>query len=401
MTLFNECRIERHLITKYHPMFKICALYTRYSKDLYNHANYIVRQEFINNKRFIKYNELWKMMKTEESFKTIGSNSGQHTLKILERNWKSFFAAIKDWSKNPNKYLGRPKLPNYLDKNGQLVCMMTNMQTQIKDGYLYFAFKPFKPFNNLIKVSFKGKHMQTRIVPKNGYYVLEVVYEIELPFIKGESDRIISIDLGLNNLMTIQNNIGSKPIVINGKPLKAINNYYNMKKSFIQSELKKVNGLNRSDKLSQLTMKRDNKIDNYLHNASRYVVNYCIENGIDTVVIGKNDKWKQEFKNQRNFVQIPLEKLIHQLQYKLREIGIHVILTEESYTSKASFIDKDVMKKDVIFSGKRIKRGLYQCKDGKLINADVNGASNIMRKVFPNIFDGIKGVGLHPVIINL
>lgn len=401
MTVDYECRIERHLITKYHPMFKICALYARYSKDLYNHANYIVRQEFINNNHFVKYNELWKMMKTEESFKTIGSNSGQHTLKILERNWKSFFAAIKDWGKNPNKYLGRPKLPNYLDKNGQLVCMMTNMQTQIKNGYLYFAFKPFKPFNDLIKVNFKGKHMQTRIVPRKGYYVLEVVYEIELPSIKEESNRIIGIDLGLNNLMTIQNNVGFKPIVINGKPLKAINSYYNMKKSFIQSELKKINSKNWSNKLSHLTMKRDNKIDNYLHKASRYVVNYCIEHDIDTVVIGKNDKWKQEFKNQRNFVQIPLDKLIYHLQYKLREIGIHVILTEESYTSKASFINNDDMKKGAVFSGKRIKRGLYQCENDTLINADVNGASNIMRKVFPNIFDGTKGVGLYPVIINM
>ena len=394
-------RVERHIITKHHPMFKTCALYTRYSKDLYNHANYIVRKEFITNNNFIKYKELWKMMKTEESFKTIGSNSGQHTLKILERNWKSFFVAIKDWSKNPQKYLGKPKLPNYLDKEGQLVCVLTNMQSQIKNGYLYFAFTPFKPFNNLMKVQFNGKHMQTRIVPKKGYFVLEVVYEIEVPILKEESTKIIGIDLGLNNLMAVQNNVGLKPFVVNGKPLKAFNNYYNMKKSSIQSELKKVNGLDWSVKLNQLTMKRDNKIDDYFHNASRYIVNYCIENNIDTVVIGKNDKWKQEFKNQRNFVQIPLEKLINKLQYKLRDIGIKVILTEESYTSKASFIDNDEMKKDIEFSGKRVKRGLYQTNKGVLINADVNGASNIMRKVFPNIFDGIKGVGLHPVIINM
>ena len=397
----KENRTERHIITKYHPMFKICSLYTRYSKDLYNHANYIVRQEFIANNNFIKYNDLWKMMKTEESFKTIGSNSGQHTLKILERNWKSFFVAIKDWSKNPHKYLGKPKLPNYLDRNGQFICVLTNMQSQIVDGYLYFAFKPFKPFNNLIKVQFNGKHMQTRIVPKNGYFVLEIIYEIEVPVLNEESNRIIGIDLGLNNLMAVQNNVGLKPIVINGKPLKAFNNYYNMKKANIQSELKKVNDMDWSNKLNRLTMKRDNKIDDYFHNASRYIVNYCIENNIDTVVIGKNDKWKQEFKNQSNFVQIPLEKLISKLQYKLRDVGVKVILTEESYTSRASFLDKDEMKNDIEFNGKRVKRGLYQTNDDVLVNADVNGASNIMRKVFPNIFDGIKGVGLHPVIINM
>ena len=314
--MIKETRVEKHNITKSHPMFKICALYARYSKDLYNHANYIVRQEFINNNRFIKYGEMTKLMKAEESFKTIGSNSGQHTLKILERNWKSFFVAIKDWSKNPHKYLSKPKLPNYLDKNGMLTCILTNMQSQIKDGYLYFAFKPFKPFNNLIKVKFKGKHMQTRIVPKKGYFVLEVIYEIEVPVLKEESSRIIGIDLGLSNLMTVQNNVGLKPFVINGKPLKSFNNYYNMKKSSIQSELKKVNDKGWSNKLSKLTMKRDNKIDDYFHNASRYIVNYCVEYNIDTVVIGKNVKWKHGFKNQRNFVQIPLERLIYQLQYK-------------------------------------------------------------------------------------
>lgn len=383
-------------------MFKICDDYCKRSKNLYNHANFIVRQEFINNNNFLKYIDTQKIMKVEDSFKSIGSNSGQMTLKILEQNWKSFFVAIKDWSKHPEKYLGKPKLPNYLDKEkGRFVWVLTNVQSKVIDGYLKFTFKPLHPFNGLIKTNVIGKHMQTRIVPKDNYYVLEIVYQIEVPDESESENRILGIDLGLNNLMTIQNNFNEKPFVVNGKPIKSMNTYYNMKKSKMQSELKKVNDKNWSKGLARLTMKRDNKINDYLHMSSRYVINYCVAFEVDVVVIGKNDKWKQEFKRQSNFILVPFERLIHQLQYKLREVGIRVILTEESYTSKASFIDRDEMKKDVIFSGKRIKRGLYKMNAGKLINADVNGASNIIRKVFPNVFDGIEGVGLHPSIVNL
>lgn len=233
------------------------------------------------------------------------------------------------------------------------------MQSKIIDGYLNFSFKPLHPFNGLIKTNVTEKHMQTRIVPKDNYYVLEIVYQIEVPEESESENRILGIDLGLNNLMTIQNNFGEKPFVINGKPIKSMNAYYNMKKSKIQSELKKVNNKNWSKGLAKLTLKRDNKLNDYLHMASRYVVNYCVSFNVDVVVIGKNNKWKQEFKRQSNFIQVPFERLIHQLQYKLREVGVRVILTEESYTSKASFIDHDEMVKGAEFNGKRIKRGLF------------------------------------------
>lgn len=393
-------RTEKHCIGKYHPMFNICNEYCLKSKNLYNFANYHVRQSFINKNEYISYNDLWKIMKSEEPFKDIGSNSGQHTLKILERNWKSFFVAIKDWSKNPHKYLGKPKLPNYLDKEkGRFIWVLTNVQSKVINGELVFSFKPLKPYNGIIKTNVNGKHMQTRIIPKKGYYILEVVYQIDVPDVVKEPKRILGIDLGLNNLITTQNNFNEKPFIINGKPLKAMNNYYNKKSSAIQSELMKVNSKRWSHKLNGLLAKRDNKIESYMHNVSRWFVNYCLAMKTDTVVIGKNNGWKQE-NRMKNFVQIPFEKMIHQLQYKLEQVGIKVILTEESYTSKASFLDEDRLSKSV-FSGERIQRGLYKSSNGTLINADVNGAGNIIRKVFPNAFDGIEGVGLHPVIINI
>lgn len=400
-------RIEKHEINKCHPMFKICSDYCLKSKNLYNHANYVVRQEFINNRKYIPYKELWRIFKTEDSFKAIGSNSGQHTLKILAQNWKSFFVAIKDWSKHPDKYLGRPKLPNYLDKDkGRFVWVLTNMQSKIIDGYLKFSFKPLHPYNRMFKTKVQGKHMQTRVVPKNGYYVLEIVYELDLNIEFKEPKRILGIDLGLNNLITTQNNFGEMPIVINGKPLKSMNQYYNKKLDKLRSIAKKVNDLDYTHNMYKLTQKRNNKVDSYLHKVSKWILKYCLAFKIDTVVIGNNKKWKQNSKmnktNNRRFVQIPFDKLIHQLRYKLEQNGVKVILTEESYTSKASFIDQDEMKKDIEFSGKRIMRGLYKTTTGKLINADVNGAGNIIRKVFPNAFaNGIKGVDFHPSIVNL
>jgi putative transposase len=340
-------------------------------------------------------------MKEAEPFKEIGSNSGQQTLKILEQNWKSYFAAIRDYKVNPHKYFNKPKLPNYLDKeHGRFVWVLTNVQSKIINGELAFSFKPVKPFNGLIKTKVEGKHMQTRIVPKNGSYILEIVYQIEIPDAIVESNRILGIDLGLNNLITTQNNFGEKPFAINGKPIKSMNNFYNKKVSKIQSKLKKTNDRHWSNRLDKMLVKRNNKIDNYMHNATRWITDYCMTMKIDTVVIGKNKEWKQGLK-MKNFVAIPFEKLIEQLEYKLTENSIKVILTEESYTSISSFIDKDQLSKSK-FSGKRIKRGLYKSSNGTFINADVNGAGNIIRKVFPKSFeDGIEGVGLHPVIINI
>jgi putative transposase len=379
-------------------MFKVCDEYCLKSKNLYNYANYTVRQSFINSNEYKNYLVMQKLMKTEQPFTDIGSNSGQMTLKILEQNWKSYFAAIKDWSKNPHKYLGKPRLPNYLEKDGRFVWVLTNVQSKIIDERLVFSFKPVKEFNGLIKTKVIGKHMQTRIVPRKNLYVLEIVYEIEIPMVVIETKRTLGIDLGLNNLITTQNNFGEQPIVINGKPLKSINKFYNKKVSELRSQLDRTSNQNWSKRLSWITTKRMNKIDNYMHNATKWILNYCIAFKVDTVVIGKNKKWKQKLR-MKNFVQIPFEKLINQLKYKLTQNGIKAILTEESYTSKASFIDKDQPSRGV-FSGERIERGLYKTQSGLMINADVNGAGNIIRKVFPNAFaNGIEGVCLHPSII--
>lgn len=377
------------------------------SKNVYNYANYVIRQEFINTGKWIRYKNLTFQLKHSEPFKDLGSASSQYTLKMLDRNWKSFFSAIKDWKKHPSKYLGKPKIPKYKDKNGRYILELTNMQTNIRNGYLYFSWKPLKLFNNKIKTNVKGRLLQTRFVPKNNCYILEIVYEINTPDIKEkESKNICSIDLGINNFVTIVNNIGSIPIVINGREIKSYNQYWNKQLARYKSVLKKVNNKDWSNRLDKSTLKRYNKLNNFFHKASKQVIEYCKCLEIDTIVIGKNDGWKQNSKlckkvNQ-SFVQIPYVTFINMVKYKAEIQGIKVILIEESYTSGTSFLDEELPVKENYNKSRRIFRGLFKSNKGMIINSDVNAAYQIMKKVFPNVFsDGIEGIYLYPIIMNL
>ncbi|MCC5616237.1 transposase [Nostoc sp. CHAB 5836] len=241
------------------------------------------------------------------------------------------------------------------------------------------------------------------------HYILEVVYNVlVISENKLDKTKVAGVDLGLSNLAAITSNIEDfQPIIVNGNPLKSINQYFNKVKAKFQSIVKKGS----TKKIQKLSTKRNLKVDDYLHKASRFVVNHLIAHGIGTLVIGKNDTWKQDLnigkRNNQNFTQIPHERFVHQLKYKAELAGMKVILTEEFYTSKASFLDLDIIptyKKGIqhTFSGKRIQRGLYKSKSGKLINADVSGSYNIIKKAIPNAFsNGIEGVVVHPVRLNL
>ncbi|MED4357159.1 transposase [Geobacillus stearothermophilus] len=394
-------RVEQHQINSYHYLYHYCNDLCFKSKNLYNYANYIVRQEFINNNEWIRYNSLDKMLKHKQVYKELPAQTSQQILRLLDKNWKSFFKAIKDWSKNKEKYLGKPKLPKYKKKNGRNVVIFTNQQCKIKDGYIKFPKTDLK-----LKTKVIEGLQQVRIVPKGSIYVIEVVYKKEIPNMIRESNRVVGIDLGLNNFVTMVNNIGETPIVINGKGVKSINQYYNKQKAYFQSILKKQNGLNWSKRLEKLTLKRNNKIKDFMHKASRYVVDWCVKHNIDTIVIGKNDNWKQEVdlgkRLNQAFVQIPYDMFIEQLQYKCEEVGIKVVLTEESYTSGTSFLDGEAPTKENYNKNRRIKRGLFKSNKGILINADVNGAYQIIKKVSPKAFaNGVEGVGLHPVKLNV
>lgn len=344
-----------------------------------------------------------KMLQKTNEYKLLMSQSSQCTLQVLDKAWKSFFVSIKDYIKNPNKYLGRPKIPKYKNKNGRFTWFLKNNQTYIKDGYLNFRVRAMDGCK--FKTNVKGRLISVRFVPKGSIYVLEIVYETEVSEKFPDNKNVCSIDLGVNNFVTMVNNIGLQPIIINGKGLKSINQFYNKRKAKLQSSLKIRHNKNWSKALDSLTLKRNNKVKNFIHHASHYVVNYCKNNCIDTLVVGLNKTWKQECKlNDRvtqNFIYIPYDTLIQQLYYKCLNNNINFIITNEQYTSGTSFLDNEEPIKENYNKSRRTYRGLFQSNNGVSINSDVNGAFQIMKKVFPKIFiNGIEGC-LTPTIINL
>lgn len=399
-------RVEKHIIKSTNKYYNLLDEFCFKSKNLYNQANYIVRQEFINNGKWIRYNELDKILKKENNdydYRNMpSSTTSQQCLRLLDKNWNSFFRAIKDYNKNPNKYLGRPKLPKYKSKNGRNILILTNQNCKINKGIIKFP-KTFKGFYLKSKVN---SLQQVRFVPKDKYIIAEVVYRVDDVEELIDNGRYVGIDLGLDNFVTITNNCGLIPLVINGKGLKSMNQYYNKQMSHYKSIAKRVNKLDYTNRMRNLTLKRNNKVEDYIYKASRFVVDYCRGNEINTIIIGNNKNWKQNSKMSKrvnqNFVSIPYCSFIQKVQYKAEEFGIKVIITEESYTSGTSFLDNELPIKENYNKSRRKYRGLFVSNNGTKINADVNGSYQIIKKVFPKAFaDGIEGVGLHPFKVNL
>lgn len=402
-------RVEKHVIKSSNHFFTMLMNFCFASKNLYNHANYIVRKEFIDNDKWIRYSELNKLLKSDEEYPDYKNmptaQSAQQTLRLLDKNWKSFFNSIKDWSKHKDKYLGRPKMPKYLKKNGKYLLILTNQNCKIKDNLICFP-KVFDGF--CIKPMFINREdfksfQQARIIPHKNKIVIELIYEIEVIKKKSDNGRYIGIDIGVNNLATVCNNISGIAFVINGKPLKSINQFYNRQISHYRKICKRMNDTDFSHRMDKLTEKRNLKIDDYLHKASRKIIKYCTDNQINIIVIGQNKEWKQSSllskKLNQHFIQIPFARFIQMIQYKAKEKGIAVILTEESYTSGTSFIDDEMPVKENYNKARRIHRGLFKSNNNILINADLNGAYQILKKVFPIKWD--RRCALHPFVVNI
>jgi putative transposase len=397
--------VEKHSIKINNKYFKTIDDYSFKVKNLYNYANFIIRQEFVKNKRWIRYSELEKLCKGSEPYKNLMAQTAQQTLKLLDKNWTSFFSSIKDWSKNKDKYTGKPSLPKYKDKlNGRYNIIFTNQNCKIKDGKVVFP-KVMGGLELRTKVV-KGLQ-QVRIKPNGNSYTIEIVYKIDDVQLKEDNSKYISLDIGLDNLATITNNFGDTPIILNGKNLKSINKYYN---KLIAHYNSLNNGWNKSKKRTKrmkwIDNKRNNLLDNLIHKYSRLVVDYAICNDVSVIIIGNNKDWKRESKMSKlvnqSFVGIPHQKFIDKIIYKAEISGIKVILTEESYTSGTSFLDNELPVKYNYNKNRRVKRGLFKSNKGTLINADVNGSYQIMKKVFPNVFDhGIEDCGFNPIRVGL
>lgn len=402
-------QVEKHMIKKNHSYYDMFCEFTHQAKNLYNHANYLVRKEFLETGKWLRYQQLDKLLKQDIDYPDYrnmpGAKSAQETLRLLDANWKSFFKSIKDWSKNKDKYLGKPKLPKYKPKDGQMVLILTNQQVKQKGNRLRFpkSFDGFTVTPRCVTLHNFEKVNQVRIVPCNQVFCVEIVYSIFVDdIVFRDNGGIMSIDLGLDNLATVVTNTGLQPMLVNGKGLKSVNQYYNKRKAYYQRIAKQMNGKNYTNRLHQLTRKRNFKIDNTLHKISRFIVDIALENDITTIVIGNNKNWKQSIslgkQMNQSFVTIPHQKLIEQIVYKAQLQGIRVICTEEAYTSGTSFLDGESPVKEFYNKKRRVYRGLFRSNQGVFINADVNAGYQIMKKVFPNEFsEGIEGVVLHPV----
>ena len=392
-------RCEQQFIRKGHPLYEIVDKHCFYSKNVYNQANYLIRQSFTKENKMLKANDVQKLMQSMDCYKECGSQASQKTIQIVDKAWKSYFSAIKDWKKNPSKYLGMPKIPKYLNKNGRQVFTLKNVQCSINDGLFRISYKPFNQYT--VPTNAKGKLMQCRFVPRGSHYVMEIVYEMEVLECNEQSEHIAAIDIGVDNFITMVNNIGEQPIVVKGGVIKSINQYYNKQKAKLQAELKTINKKDWSKRLQKLTDKRYEMIKYQMHCISKYVVDWCVLYNIDTLIVGHNDEWKQNNKGMQNFTYIPYELFIQMLAYKCENNGIKFIVHEEGYTSGTSFVDEEEPIKENYDKSRRVHRGLFIGNNGIQINADVNGAYQIMKKVIPNAFaNGIEGAGLHPLTIN-
>ena len=392
--------VEKHVIDRKDPRYSIIDEAAFKSKNLYNAANYEVRQSFIQEETYLYYNEVQKRMQSHEAYKALPAKVSQQILMVLDKNWKAFREALKAYYEDPSKFLGRPRLPKYKHKvDGRNILVYTIQAiSRGKDGLKRGIIKP-----SMLPIEVKTQHKdvdQVRIVPRKGFYVVEVVYEKEPVQANVNPAYYAGIDLGINNLATVASNApGFTPVIVNGRPVKSINQFYNKRRAEFQQKLGKTGSTAR---MERMTNTRNRRIDHYMHTASKRIIDLLVKEGIGVLCIGKNDGWKQEAnmgkRNNQQFVQIPHARFIAMLTYKAELVGITVLVTEESYTSKASFLDRDPLPvrsrsngEKHTFSGKRIKRGLYRTSDGRLINADWNGAANIIRKVAPNAF-GSEGV---------
>lgn len=373
--------VERHIIESNNPLRKeldnVCFL----SKNLYNKALYLVRQHYFSTKKYLGFYDMCKFLvdSKDVDYYALNTKVSRGTLLLLDRNFKSFFALLK--KKKNNSYEKPISMPKYLDKEGRYIAVFEKKAVSkrfLKKGVIKLANISI----TLVTKVTIDNIVEVRVLPRNNHHIVEVVYKKEEKPLVEDNGRYAAIDLGLNNLATVCSNV-EKPFIINGRPLKSINQRWNKYKANLQSRL--TNNKRSSKQIELITNKRNNRVKDYLHKSSRKIVNFLVSKNISTLVIGYNEEWKQNISigkiNNQSFTSIPFHSFIQQLEYKCRLEGINVVLTEESYTSKCSFLDNEPLGKKDTYLGKRVKRGLYKTAKGRLINADLNGSLNILKKV--------------------
>jgi putative transposase len=392
--------VEQHIIKENDSRFEPIDQAAFAAKNLYNKANYIIRQSFIHQGRYISYPTMAKRLQGTDEYQALPAKVSQQVLMSLDKAWQSFFAAMVEWGEHPEKFQGRPRLPGYKDKQKGRYLLVYTIQAisrkSLKRGVVKFSKLP-------VQVQTKQRDIdQVRIVPRKGFYCVEVIYTVE-PELNEDLDPALAagVDVGVNILASVTSNKpGFRPVLVNGRPLKSINQFYTKAKAKAQQLL--TGGQRTSQRIERLR-RRNRRIKHYLHVVSRRIIDLPVTERIGTLIIGKNPNWKQGSdnlgrRNNQQFVTIPHAQFIDMLTYKAQLVGIQVIIIEEGYTSKTSFLDLEPVEKRTTHAGKRIHRGLFRASDGRLIHADVNASFNIIRKAIPNAFaDGIEDVVVRPL----
>ena len=366
------------------------------AKSLTNEAIFNVRQYYFNEGEFLKYEKNYVLLKNSSNYKALNSNMAQQILKEVDGSFKSFFSLLK--LAKQGKYSFKDcKLPRYLPKDGYTTLVIGFVRLNGNKLILPFS-NSYKKTHKSVEIKmppilFDKKVKEIRIIPKANarFFEIQYIYEAECVQRNLNTNNALALDLGINNLVTAVSSKG-KSFIIDGRRLKSINQWFNKENARLQSIKDKQHfGKKTTDRQKTIARDRNNKVNDYMNKAARKVIDYCIANDIGTLVVGYNETFQRGSnigkKNNQNFVNIPYGQLRSKLEYLCKLNSIAFVKQEESYTSKASFWDKDDIPiynndnpQSYTFSGKRIHRGMYQCLNGKCLNADVNGALNILRK---------------------
>lgn len=362
---------------------------------IYDQALYFQRQSYFESKeqgkiKTYSYNQLWDKVKNEEKIREskLDINIKQYIVKQVTKSWLSWIKATMSYKESSKNFTGRPKMPKYLYKSRNYnIIYIDSSRFRKKDPESNSFCIPCSDYRIFIPKQIKLRDVRQVTVQKHfDKTKINIIYE-DREVIRNMYDEnsCVGIDLGVNNLCAITSNDKSFSYVVNGRPLKSINQYYNKKLAEYRSKVEKCNKRKSSRRIQRLTTKRNNKISHYIHCASKQIIDFCVENRVEKIVVGHNDGWKQEVnigrRNNQNFVQIPFNTLIEQLKYKSSKYtDLAVEVVEESYTSKIDHVALEEMKHHDTYKGKRTKRGIFKSSTGKIINADINGAIGMLRK---------------------
>lgn len=410
------------LVKQNDALFSYFAELARLSNNLRNAALFRVRQvltfvekpeaQWTTNKREIhdEITAALPLMGPKFKMPTKGNQTSQQILKEVVANMKSFYAACRSYKKNPSAFTGRPKLPGYGKSGGMRKVIFTNQDCVLypcASGGLEVKFPKTKERLYIGGMPIDGRLKQVEVLPTHGIFVVSLIWDAGAgqPEPVAEPKRICAIDLGVNNLAAITNNLGLPCLLFKGGVAKSINQYYNKQVAKIVSEQTKgsTKKFVPTEAFYAMCRWRENHLSDLFHKTAVRIIQWCQDNRIDTIVIGVNKFWKQasnmDKTNNQNFVQLPFDRFKKMIKYRAERVGIQVIEHEESYTSKASFLDRDeipvydpdnvdenVERVRYSFSGRRVRRGLYKTSDGTIINADLNGSANIMRKALSDVF---------------